>query len=158
MFTLVGSLCSQNFIFIGERSYQSTETFTLESNSDNDNIGDLNVAFGKEETNSLIIVSSKISGLTKIANKLIIYLDDGTVISCIDRKINDNVDGTAITAYYLTDAEIEKLKNSNINTIRFEVICTMCGPYNFYEGAYSASNNGSAKIEFTKVVESFFQE
>lgn len=148
----------QNFAFIGENSYPSTEKFTLQSNSDKEDIGNLNLVFAKDGTTSLIVVSSKLTDAVKIAKKLIIYLDDGTVISCTDRGINDNVDDVAISAYYLTTTELSKMKNSNINTIRFEIVCPICGPFNSWEGVYSASNKGNSKTDFTKVLQSFFNE
>ncbi len=148
----------QNFAFIGENSYPSTEKFILQSNSDKENIGNLNLVFAKDGTTSLIIVSSKLTDVVKIAEKLIIYLDDGTVISCTDRGINDNVDDVAISAYYLTASELSKMKSSNINTIRFEIVCPVCGPFNSWEGVYSASNKGSSKTDFTEVVTEFFKE
>ena len=92
---------AQNFTFIGENSYPSTERFVLQSNSDKEDIGDLNVVFAKDEETALVIVSLKLTDFVKIANKLIIYLDDGTVVSCIDRGINDNVDDVATSAYRL---------------------------------------------------------
>jgi len=149
---------AQNFTFIGENSYPSTEQFELVSNSDKEDIGNLNLVFAKDEISPLIIVSSKLTDVVKIAKKLIIYLDDGTVISCKDRGINDNVDDVATSAYRLTSSEIGKLKNSNINTIRFEIVCPICGAYNYWEGVYSASNKGSSKTDFTKVVERFFEQ
>ncbi len=148
----------QNFAFIGENSYPSTERFILQSNSDKEDIGNLNLVFAKDGTTSLIIVSSKLTDVVKIAQKLIIYLDDGTVISCTDRGINDNVDDVAISAYYLTASELSKMKSSNINTIRFEIVCPVCGPFNSWEGVYSASNRGSSKTDFTEVVSEFFKE
>ena len=149
---------SQNFAFIGENSYPSTKKFMLQSNSDKEGIGNLNLVFGKDGTTSLIIVSSKLTNGVKIAEKLIIYLDDGTVISCTDRGINDNVDDVAISAYHLTSSELRKMKSSNINTIRFEIICPICGPFNSWEGVYSASNKGSSKTDFAKVVTEFYKE
>ena len=149
---------AQNFTFIGENSYPSTERFKLQSNSDKEEISDLNVVLAKEGETSLVIVSSKLTDVVKIANKLIIYLDDGTVISCTNRGINDNVDDVAISAYRLTSSEIGKMKESNINTIRFEIVCPICGPFNLWEGVYSVSNKGAAKTDFTKVVEHFFEE
>lgn len=148
----------QNFAFIGENSYPSTEKFILQSNSDKEDIGNLNLVFAKDGTTSLIIVSSKLTDVVKIAKKLIIYLDDGTVISCTDRGINDNVDDVAISAYYLTASELSKMKSSNINTVRFEIVCPVCGPFNSWEGVYSASNKGSSKTDFTEVVTEFFKE
>lgn len=149
---------AQSFTFIGENSYPSTERFELQSNSDKEDIGDLNVVFAKDVETSLVIVSAKLTDVVKIANKLIIYLDDGTVISCTDRGINDNVDDVATSAYRLTSSEISKMANSNINTVRFEIVCPICGPFNLWEGVYSASNKGSSKTDFTKVVEQFFEE
>ena len=148
---------AQNFTFIGENSYPSTERFVLQSNSDKEDIGDLNVVFAKDEETALVIVSSKLTDFVKIANKLIIYLDDGTVVSCIDRGINDNVDDVATSAYRLTSSEVGRMKKSNINSVRFEIVCPICGPFNLWEGVYSASNKGSSKTDFTEVVEQFFE-
>lgn len=149
---------AQNFTFIGENSYPSTERFVLQSNSDKEEISNLNLVFAKDGISPMIIVSSKLTDVVKIANKLIIYLDDGTVISCTDRGINDNVDDVATSAYRLTSSEISKMTKSNINTIRFEIVCPVCGPFNLWEGVYSASNKGTSKTDFTKVVERFFEE
>ena len=148
----------QNFVFIGESSYPSTEQYTLKSNSDKEDINDLKLVFAKESDNALIVVSSKLTDVVKIAKKLIIYLEDGSVISCVDRGINDNVDDIAITAYYLTQSELSKLKKSNINTIRYEIVCPVCGQFNSWEGTYSASNMESSKTDFTKVVSEFYKE
>lgn len=149
---------AQNFTFIGENSYPSTERFVLQSNSDKEEISNLNLVFAKDGISPMIIVSSKLTDVVKIANKLIIYLDDGTVISCADRGINDNVDDVATSAYRLTSSEISMMTKSNINTIRFEIVCPVCGPFNLWEGVYSASNKGTLKTDFTKVVASFFEE
>src|SRR5210317_1010111 len=149
---------AQNYTFIGENSYPSTERFELVSNSDKEDIGNLNLVFAKDGISPLIIVSSKLTDVVKIANKLIIYLDDGTVISCADRGINDNVDDVATSVYRLTSSEIGKMKKSNINAIRYEIVCPLCGVFNIWEGVYSASNKESSKTDFTKVVERFFKE
>ena len=149
---------AQNFTFIGENSYPSTERFELQSNSDKEEISNLNLVFAKDGISPMIIVSSKLTDVVKIANKLIIYLDDGTVISCTDRGINDNVDDVATSAYRFTSSEISKMKGSNINTVRYEIVCPVCGVFNSWEGVYSASNKGSSKTDFTKVVERFFKE
>lgn len=149
---------AQNFTFIGENSYPSTERFELQSNSDKEEISNLNLVFAKDGISPMIIVSSKLTDVVKIANKLIIYLDDGTVISCTDRGINDNVDDVATSAYRLTPSEISKMKKSNINTVRYEIVCPICGVFNIWEGVYSASNKESSKTDLTEVVEQFFEE
>jgi hypothetical protein len=48
----------QNLVFIGENSYQSTEKYTLKSNSN-----DLMLVFAKDGANALIVVSSKLKEL-----------------------------------------------------------------------------------------------
>lgn len=148
----------QDFIFIGESSYPSTEKYILKSNTENRRIPDLKIIFARDGEKRLIVVSSKLSDAVKIADKLIIYLDDGTVISCIDRGINDNVDDNAISVYYLTQAELKKIKGSNINTVRYQIVCPICGPINAWEGTYSASNVGRSRIDFSEVVTAFFDK
>lgn len=154
LFTL--SAKGQNFAFIGENSYPSTENFTLQSDSDNELINELKLAFAKDDEKELIVVSSKLDTDKYITGKLIMYLDNGTVISCKDREINDNVNGVAKSAYYLTKEDLAKLKSSNLNTIRYQVECPMCGPFNSWEGTYSASNKGDSKIDFSTIISEFY--
>jgi hypothetical protein len=148
----------QSFAFIGENSFQSTEKYTLQSNSDKEIINDLLLVFAKDGDKGLIILSSKLTNSVKISGKLIIYLDDGTVISCVDRGVNDNVDDIALSAYYLTTAELTKMKQSNINTIRYQIECPRCGPLNSWEGIYSASNQGNSISDFPKIITEFYKK
>lgn len=145
----------QNFFFIGENSYPCTKSFTLQSNSDDSEVNDLNVLFGKDGTKGALIVSIKTNSILRINGKLIIYLDDGTVISCIDKGVKDNVDDIASTVYQLATDELAKIKNSNINKIRYEMKCTE-GHMHYLEGNYSASNKGSSKTDFSTLVSEFF--
>ena len=147
----------QNFFFIGEKSYPSTEVSSLKSNSDNDDIHDLNVLFAKDGTTGLIIVTTKTASKVRISEKLIIYLDDGTVISCINKGISDNVDDIASTAYYLTDDELNKMKKSNINTVRYVIKCAECS-MSLSEGNHSASNKGSSKTDFPAILTKFLNK
>ncbi len=147
----------QDFFFIGENSYPCTETFTLKSNSDDPDVDDLSILFGKDGTKGVFLVSTKTVSTVRISEKLIIYLDDGTVISCIDKGINDNVDDITSSAYYLTDEELIKMKNSNINKVRYEIRCAECfmSPM---EGTFSASNKGNSRTDFPAVITEFFKE
>lgn len=145
----------QNFFFIGENSYPSTETFTLQSNSD---INDLDVLFAKGEEKALIIVSSKLVSTVRITGKLIIYLDNGTVVSSNEKVISDNVDDIASTVYELTEEDLSKLKNSNINTIRYVIKSTNILAHPTSVGNHSASNKGDSKIDFPTLVTDFFEE
>lgn len=147
---------AQNLVFIGENSYPCTKTFTLKSNSDSDYISDLNLVFAKEGNKGFLVVSSKLVRTVRISGKLVIYLDDGTVITCIDKGIKDNVDDIASTGYYLTNEELSKLKKSNINTIRYMIECAECISNPIYEGNYSASNKGKSRTDFPAVVTEFY--
>ena len=130
----------QNLFFIGEKSYPCTETFELQSNSDFGS-NDLDVLIAKDGTKGLFVVSTRTMTGVLIRGKLIIYLDDGTVISCIDRGKYDYVDNVATTVYYLTADELTKMKNSNINTVRYALKCGDC--LSTQEGNFSASNKAS---------------
>lgn len=148
----------QSFFFIGEHSYPSTETFILQSNSDGDYVNELSVVFAKDGTKGLIIVSSKLVSTVRISGKLIIYLNNGTVIVCNEEFINDNVNGTALSAYHLTEKELNEMKNSNINTIRYVIKCAECLRNPLYEGNYTASNTGNYRTNFPTVITKFFNK
>jgi len=126
----------QNLFFIGENSYPCTESFTLQSNLDDGE--DLNVLFAKDGATAVIAVTTKSSQQgTIISGKLIIYLDDGTVITCMDRGESYYVDDTAKAVYSLTNEQVNKMKNSNINTVRYTLKI-----YDIKEVNRSASNKG----------------
>lgn len=125
----------QKFFFIGENSYPRTEeSFALQSNSDDGE--DLNVLFAKDGATAIIALTTKssLSG-TLFSGKLIIYLDDGTVITCMDRGESYYVDDTAQAVYSLTNEQVNKMKNSNINTVRYTLKI-----YDIKEVNRSASN------------------
>mgnify|MGYP003630363024 FL=1 len=108
----------QNLFFIGENSYPCTESFALQSNLDDGE--DLNVLFAKDGATAVIAVTTKSSLQgTIISGKLIIYLDDGNVITCMDRGETYYVDDTAKAVYSLTNDQLNKMKNSNINTVGY---------------------------------------
>ena len=124
----------QNLFFIGENSYPCTESFALQSNLDDGE--DLNVLFAKDGATAVIAVTTKSSlQRTIISGKLIIYLDDGSVITCMDRGESYYVDDTAQAVYSLTKVQVNKMRNSNINTVRYTLKI-----YGIQEVNRSASN------------------
>ncbi len=152
-FTL--SANAQRFFFIGEKSYPCTETIALQSN--HDGRSNLDVALAKDGTTGVIIVSTKTASTVLIREKLFIYLDDGTVISCIDRGNNDQVDFISTTVYYLTDGDLIKMKKSNINTLKYTLRSeTDMWSNKLSGGNYSASNNGSNSTDFPALISKFF--
>ncbi len=132
----------QNLFFIGENSYPCTETITLQSNSDTYYINDLNVLFAKQGTLGLFAVSTETIDVL-IREKLIIYLDDGTVITLNDTGSYDYVDRVATAVYYLTNEELSKMKKSNINTVKYTLKGESYGSTAAHGGNFSASNRGT---------------
>lgn len=132
----------QNTFFIGQKTYACTETFTLKTNKD---FGghDLDVLIAKNGDAGMIVLSTELMGTgVRIKGNALIYLEDGTVLTCIDRGKFDYVDDIATTIYYLTKEEVRKMRNSNISSIRFSLKCFQC-TVSSEEGDFSASNKES---------------
>lgn len=107
----------QNLFLVGENSYPCTETIILKANSDDGS--NLSISLAKDEEKGLFAVSSESSFGAIFSEKLIIYLVDGTVITCKNRGPYDYVDNRAKAVYLLTSDQLNKLKNSNIHTVRY---------------------------------------
>ncbi len=58
---------------------------------------------------------------TRVKNKLILYLDNNQIVTCVDRGRYDIIDDYATTLYYLTKEEMIKLRRSNISKIRYTI-------------------------------------
>lgn len=140
---------SQNVLFIGNKTYPSTDPFILKSNKEWDGF-DLNVSIAKMEESAIIVLSANVFDCyVRIYGKILIYLEDGNVITCIDRAKFDCVDGKTTTLYSLNKTEINQLKISNIHTIRFSLKCVGCISSSA-EGDYSVSNNGNQEGNLKK--------
>lgn len=147
----------QNLFFMGENSYSCTETFTLQANSEYGD--DLYVSIGKDGATGLFTVSTISNTRVIFSGKLIIYLDDGTVITCIDRGTADHVDDRAKAVYFLTSKELNKMKKSNINTVRYTLKCAPChGFYSTEKGNWSVSNKSNKGVwyNFPVLITEFF--
>ena len=144
----------QNLFFIGEKSFISTEGFNLKSNSDESFINDLEIKFVKDEANRMIALSTKTEGVS-FAGKLIIYLDNGMVITSSRESIFDYVDKLALAIFYLTDEDFSKLKSQNINTIKYS-LKNKYGSDGAFGGNFSASNK--SKINFSEIISQFYKK
>lgn len=160
---------SQDLFFIGEKSYPSTGTFMLKSNMNHGE--NLFVTIAKKGNGGIINLKTNIWGGNDdwcplyIRGKAIIYLDNGNVISCIDRGIHDSVDNTTSTVYYLTLTEIEMLKKSNINIIRYSIGPGVSTCTTSQSGNFSASNKSDGnsnfkreKVNVPQLIEELFDE
>lgn len=146
----------QNLFLFGDKSYPCTETITLQSNSASNN---LNLLFGKDGTKALIGVSIKLKFMIEQAftGNLIVYLDDGTVITCEDQGKHDFVNNATSAIYYLSNEQLNKMKNSNINTVRYTLKSSDGYSFSPDAGNFSASNKGrSATTDFPTVLTNFY--
>ncbi|MDB0603067.1 hypothetical protein PL373_18435 [Tenacibaculum maritimum] len=127
-------LKNQSILYRGELGYTCTRNilFKLNSsvnyNTSNDN-GNMSVCFARQKDNSGIVYLSiydnnKISLTTKTLFKgnIYLYLDNGDVIKCLDRKIIGYTDNISSAMYFLTKLELEKLKKLDIKSIAFSTI------------------------------------
>lgn len=121
-FFLLSKGISQNLFFIGDKSYKIIEFQELTTKGES-SFTELKVSIGKDGENGLIILSKNdFSRDLKISGELLIYLDDGSIIRCVDRGVRDRVNSTITTVYFLTASEVNRLKGENINTIRYSIL------------------------------------
>jgi len=142
----------QNLFFIGESSFQCTETLTFNSNSAR--ADDLNVLFAKDGNSALIGVIATSSMGARFSERLIVYLEDGTVITTTKRKVTDLVDNQAKAAYALTSEQLNQLRSSNIHTIRYSLELRTQQGLLMEEKSHTASNQG---ISTKTILTGFFE-
>lgn len=137
---------SQDLFFIGDKSFPATETFSLMDNKNFDEnnmlgLNNLDVLIAKNfDGSGFLVLSKKTMTGVLIKGKILVYLDNGTVISCLDKGKYDYVDETSTTIYYLNKDELEKMKSSNLNTIRYNLKCGSGCDSSGEEGSFTASN------------------
>lgn len=101
MFLFVCSLSSQNRCFVGEKSYLCSKEVAFKYPGRQGN--KLTIKFLKEKDVGMIALTIDAStNMYKITGKILIYLENGTVIACIDRNKYDFANREATTIYHLT--------------------------------------------------------
>lgn len=140
---IVISLCyvfnasAQERFFINENSYPASTTFTLQTPETFLSKPVIDVMFVKKEEKYMLVLSKTAPmGQSQLKGNILLYLDDGSVIKCVDRGIKDFVNDISTSVYYLSDTEIEKLRNSNLHTLR----------YSTTGGDYTAINKGKETL------------
>jgi len=121
LFLNLQEVASQNTCFIGSKSYPCTDSYTL---GKHEILGrNPEIYFMKDGEKGIIafVINNYTMPHSRVKNKLILYLDNGQIITCVDRGRYDIVDDYATTLYYLTKDEVNKLKKSNISTIRYSL-------------------------------------
>ncbi len=138
----------QDLFFIGENSFTSTNIITLQSNSED--VANLDLIFAKDGKVGFVGVSTNTAYTNEtFVDKLIIYLEDGSVVTCADLVESENVDRSAKAVFYLTNEDLNKMKKSDIHTVRYTLNFMLA------ETLYSASNKGN---KTSTIVTEFFGE
>ena len=150
-FKCVGqNISSKNFIKIYNDLYPATEIFTFQCSKEG--IGNLSVQFAKDGTNGLLKLEVFNNGNTNyIGGNVLVFLEDNTKITCIDKGIRDENEGKSIAIYNFNTAEMEKLKNISISKIQFTLNAKtdVYGsiPGNYTSKKYVALNESEDGIE-----------
>jgi hypothetical protein len=83
----------------------------------------LKVQIAKAENSAILKLSIDTSNENLyIGNKILIVLNDGNLIYCADKNIREGLSKEKATYYFLTNFEINQLKKSDIENIRFQII------------------------------------
>jgi hypothetical protein len=141
------NMVNKNKLIIGTNSYYSTPTFSFNPTIDLDSkINRVEIKIGKKLDGGVIMIEIP-NFQERLCDNLILYMVDGSVIECIDRNIRDIVDGNSSALYYLTFDDIEKIKKSNIEKIRYSINHSYLGKINL-----TATNNDDEISIFVKVL------
>jgi hypothetical protein len=118
---------SQNYIYIGTNRYKATNNWECYIDGGYPEFGGATLSVAKNGSGGFFIVS--VDTHHPLKGAVYIYLKNGEVIKCLDTKNKDQHDGYSIGIYNLTASEIEKLKKSDIESVR--VSCFMYS-YDWY--------------------------
>jgi len=112
----------QNYVYKGNEKFIATPTFNFVLNSDYWGSNLLGVTIAKTLTGGYLMLEKETPfEHNYIGGTVTIFLADGTMITCTDKKMKDHVDDKSITLYLFTEAEMERLKTVNISRIRFSI-------------------------------------
>lgn len=130
---------SQNIIYKGNKKFSATEQWEFECSFEA-GIGNLDVQIARNENGGYLKLGVYSNdNWNYIGGNVSVFLEDGTIITCTDKKIRDEVDGKSIALYSFTNSEMEKLQELDILKIRF-IIKAKPGVYGSNAGNYTAKN------------------
>lgn len=119
---------SQNYIYFGNVRYESTQEWGFNLKKEYWTNNSLDLSIGKTKTGGCLLVSIETPfNQDYIGGMLTLYLSDGSIIQCIDRKKNSRLNDKSYNLYNLTASEIDRLKEFNIVSIIFGIIHSHIG-------------------------------
>lgn len=139
---------AQNLFFIGENSYPSSEKFNIISSTDGSANNEKRVSgfFAKNGENGFLILSPENDSQMMIKGGIIIYLEDGSMIKCVDRGMYDRVNKKSTTIFKLENSELKELMKSEIHSIRYSLKCIDC-TFSGEDGDYIGRNSTKSKLD-----------
>ena len=112
---------AQNYIYKGSQQFEATSSWRFSLNASYWTTNP-EITIAKHGNGGYLMLSIVVPSKDDyIKGNLTIILDDGSIIKCVDKGLKDYVDNTSTKLYNLTMPEIEKMKNSRINKIRFNI-------------------------------------
>ena len=108
----------QDLFFIGESSYQSNEKYVLKSDIYGE---DLTIFFAKNNESKYIVAQTDRVLEYKFVDKLLVYLDNGDIISLTSPVKTDYVNETTTGMYLLSDENVNKLKRISMHSIAYSL-------------------------------------
>jgi hypothetical protein len=151
----------QNLFFIGNKSYPSSDKLIIGDYKNGGIIyGDFYVVLAKNSKTGIISFHLAEGTMSDLVGNAVLYLDDNTTISLKNTGIHDNVNGKNIYVFYLTSLEIEKLKKTNVNSIRFNTISgghlLKNAEHSEYNGMSKQPTN-TPKVDFPTIISELFK-
>ena len=147
MFAGLLAMAQENHVYIAGTKFPCTQSLALISPTDTNNTYGqiLSVAFAKDNNRGLIILRKQAKGADKlrpsINGTIYIHLDSGGEIALPDNGLHDFKDEVILAAYYITEEDMVKLKNSNIRWIKYT------------ETSYSGTSIQMVAVNRTYIVE-----
>ena len=96
----------------------------------NDGLLGLFLGYVAKKTNGAYFIVS-VDTHHPLKGTVMIYLENGDAIKCGDTEMKDQHDGFSIGIYNLSLAEVEKMKKSNISSVRVSCIMYSYDMYSF---------------------------
>ncbi|MER3317163.1 MAG: hypothetical protein RIB79_02615 [Allomuricauda sp.] len=147
------SVFSQNYIFIGDNQFESTNTWKFEMNATYwTGNPELTVAKNDNGSGYLMISIDVPFKSTYIGGTIFLFLEDGSTIKCTDKGVRDHVDDQSIAVYNFTKDEINLLKSKKIGKIRFSILGGHQGKETF-----TANNKKPLFISFDKKEKEYYE-
>lgn len=138
---------SQNTIYVGTKSYPATNTWSFLKNGKYEGYGynaTLEVTFAKYINGGYMMLSTGgvFSEDESIGGTVLIYLNNGEVLTVTNRLHKDYVDEKTVVVYSISSSQINKLKLINISQIRYSIIASYGGKSGFTaDNRYNKSYN-----------------